>query len=94
MNLVFWDPKIIIDIARKTPHLIERDPHQCNCEYCTHDPDEAWECSKCWYEVTYTNTFPKRKWWRTCPKCDAELISEYEYNALVSAKERQFHSAK
>lgn len=86
-KLVFGDPKIILDMARKTPHIIEEE-HDCDCEYCDYD-GKHFRCSKCWEEDEEIRYFKFPTGYK-CPRCEAELMTPREYEDYVWAKERQY----
>lgn len=87
-KLTFGDPKIIIDMARKIPHIIE-DEHNCDCMYCNRYDVEWYVCSECWNGEDELKDFKYPTWYK-CPRCDVELMTPREYSDYVWAKERQY----
>ena len=90
MKLVFWDPKIIVDMYSNTPYLIEN-AHECNCDYCHRGEEhDDRECSKCSYHNDDRHKFINKKGELQCPSCKSKLIEEDEYERILINKRQSY----
>ena len=82
-KLVFGDINEIVNMAYRTPHLIEEE-HECNCKYC-HEDSEEYECSVCHYDSDDRDKF-ERKWKLICPNCKSELMDTEDFRQFIECK--------
>lgn len=87
-KLVFGDPEIIAKLQDDKPHIIEWEPHRCNCEKCT-IVREDYKCSVCWREEE--EEFDMFRWGtHNCRSCWTELLTVSELKQLKELKIKSY----
>lgn len=90
--LIFGDPAnihLIVDNYRNVPHIREKNIHECNCCYCTHE-EEIRRCSVCKYEWGQDEFECIDDWHDKCPKCKKILMDPRAYDQMLQLKKKAY----